>query len=88
MAAFGTSLAGIAGNRQGYGGPIVEAVEHVPADDASALAALLADHGDRVAAIIGEPVIGAGGVIPPSEGYWREINRLCRSTTSCSSPTR
>jgi adenosylmethionine-8-amino-7-oxononanoate aminotransferase len=78
MAAFGTSLAGIAGNRQGYGGPIVEAVEHIPADDSSALAALLADHGERVAAIIGEPVIGAGGVIPPSEGYWAEVNRLCR----------
>ena len=78
MAAFGTSLAGIAGNRQGYGGPIVEAVEHVPANDASALARLFEDHGDRIAAFIGEPVIGAGGVIPPADGYWAEVNRLCR----------
>ena len=78
MAAFGTSLAGIAGNRQGYGGPIVEAVEHVPAHDTAALARLFEDHGDRIAAFIAEPVIGAGGVIPPAEGYWAEVNRLCR----------
>ena len=78
MAAFGTSLAGIAGNRQGYGGPIVEAVEHVPANDASALARLFEDHGDQIAAFIGEPVIGAGGVIPPVDGYWADVNRICR----------
>jgi adenosylmethionine-8-amino-7-oxononanoate aminotransferase len=78
MAAFGTSLAGIAGNRQGYGGPIVGDIEHIPADDAQALADLLADHGERVAAFIGEPVIGAGGVYPPADGYWAEVNRLCR----------
>jgi putrescine---pyruvate transaminase len=78
MAAFGTALAGIPGNRAGYGGPIIEEVEHVPANDAVALESLLADHGDRVAAFIGEPVIGAGGVIPPTEGYWPEVQRICR----------
>jgi len=78
MAAFGTSLAGIPGNRAGYGGPLIEAVEHVPANDPAALESLLADHGERVAAFIGEPVIGAGGVIPPAEGYWAEIQRICR----------
>ena len=78
MAAFGTSLAGIAGNRQGYGGPIVEAVEHVAANDPSALQQLFEERGDQVAAFIGEPVIGAGGVIPPAPGYWAEVNRLCQ----------
>jgi len=78
MAAFGTSLAGIAGNRQGYGGPLIEAVEYVAANDPAALERLLDERGDQVAAFIGEPVIGAGGVIPPAEGYWAEINRLCR----------
>jgi putrescine aminotransferase len=78
MAAFGTSLAGIAGNRQGYGGPIVEAVEYISSSDPSDLEKLLADHGEQVAAFIGEPVIGAGGVIPPVEGYWAEINRICQ----------
>jgi adenosylmethionine-8-amino-7-oxononanoate aminotransferase len=79
MAAFGTSLAGMPANRAGYGGPLVEAVEYVPWDDTAALEALLADHGEQVAAFIGEPVIGAGGVIPPSEGYWAEINRICKA---------
>jgi putrescine aminotransferase len=35
-------------------------------------------HGvDRVAAFIGEPVQGAGGVIIPPATYWPEIQRIC-----------
>jgi putrescine---pyruvate transaminase len=78
MNAWGTELAGIPGNRAGYGGTIVEAVEHVPWNDTEAIARLFEDHGDRIAAFIGEPVIGAGGVLPPADGYWTEVNRLCR----------
>lgn len=77
MAAFGTSLAGIAGNRDGYG-PLVEDVAFVPRDDVEALARLLAERGDRIAAFIGEPVIGAGGVYPPRDGYWTSVQDLCR----------
>jgi len=33
---------------------------------------------DRVAAFIGEPVQGAGGVIVPPGTYWPEIQRICR----------
>ncbi len=33
---------------------------------------------DRVAAFIGEPVQGAGGVIIPPESYWGEIQGICR----------
>lgn len=33
---------------------------------------------DTVAAFIGEPIMGAGGVIIPPESYWPEINRICR----------
>lgn len=33
---------------------------------------------DRVAAFIGEPIQGAGGVIVPPESYWPEIQRICR----------
>lgn len=33
---------------------------------------------DRVAAFIGEPVQGAGGVIIPPDSYWPEIQRICR----------
>ncbi|MDC7676099.1 aminotransferase [Asticcacaulis machinosus] len=33
---------------------------------------------DKVAAFIGEPVQGAGGVIIPPEGYWPKVEALCR----------
>ncbi|AKJ29677.1 aspartate aminotransferase family protein [Caldimonas brevitalea] len=32
---------------------------------------------DRVAAFIGEPVQGAGGVIIPPDTYWPEVQRIC-----------
>ncbi|NWG74619.1 MAG: aspartate aminotransferase family protein [Rubrivivax sp.] len=32
---------------------------------------------DKVAAFIGEPVQGAGGVVVPPETYWPEIQRIC-----------
>ncbi len=33
---------------------------------------------DKVAAFIGEPIQGAGGVIVPPRTYWPEIQRICR----------
>jgi putrescine aminotransferase len=33
---------------------------------------------ERVAAFIGEPVQGAGGVVIPPESYWPEVERICR----------
>lgn len=33
---------------------------------------------DNVAAFIGEPFQGAGGVIFPPESYWPEVERICR----------
>jgi len=33
---------------------------------------------NRIAAFIGEPIQGAGGVIIPPETYWPEINRICK----------
>ena len=32
---------------------------------------------DKVAAFIGEPVQGAGGVIIPPDSYWPEVQRIC-----------
>lgn len=33
--------------------------------------------GDTIAAFIAEPVIGAGGIIPPPDGYFAEIREIC-----------
>jgi putrescine---pyruvate transaminase len=34
---------------------------------------------ETVGAFIGEPIQGAGGVIIPPEGYWAEVQRICRA---------
>ena len=75
--AYGTSLGGIAANREGFG-TLVEDVLVVADDDPAELAAALDELGPRAAAFIGEPVIGAGGVIPPPDGYWPEVERILR----------
>ncbi|MCB2113278.1 MAG: aminotransferase class III-fold pyridoxal phosphate-dependent enzyme [Parvularculaceae bacterium] len=33
---------------------------------------------ENVGAFVGEPVMGAGGLMTPPEGYWPEIERICR----------
>ena len=37
---------------------------------------ILAEGPDTVAAFIGEPVMGTGGLIPPPEGYWSAIQSV------------
>lgn len=41
-------------------------------------ALVAAEGADTIAAFIGEPLMGAGGVIPPPRGYWRAIQDVCR----------
>lgn len=72
----GTSAQGIAPNREGWG-PLVPEVVQVPSDDSEALAVLMSERGDEVAAVIAEPVQGAGGVHPAPDGYLHELRRLC-----------
>jgi 4-aminobutyrate--pyruvate transaminase len=45
---------------------------------AEAEAVILEEGPDTVAAFIGEPLMGAGGVMPPPQGYWPGIEALCR----------
>lgn len=33
---------------------------------------------ENVAAFVGEPVMGAGGLIVPPDSYWPEVQRICR----------
>lgn len=74
----GTALGGLPGNREGYG-ELMPAARTIEWDDAKALLALIEEVGaERIAAFFCEPVIGAGGVYPPPEGYLAEVRRICR----------
>jgi len=77
MNAYGTSLAVIPGNLEGFG-TLVPETEGVNENDTDALEQLFSDHGERIAAFIGEPVIGAGGIFHPTAGYWDRVQELCR----------
>jgi glutamate-1-semialdehyde 2,1-aminomutase len=50
-----------------------------PYNDAAAVAELLAQYPDRVAAVIVEPVAGNMGLVPPVSGYLAELRRLTRA---------
>src|SRR5437667_30787 len=79
-ATAGPCLSGIPANAAGHGELIADVVE-VPWDDPEALgAAVDAAGSDRVAAFFCEPVIGAGGVYPPPEGYLEAVRATCRET--------
>jgi putrescine aminotransferase len=76
--AYGTTLGGIPANTEAFT-PLVSLVERVPWDDAAALEKLIGQAGaDRVAAFFCEPVVGAGGVLFPPEGYLTRVQEICR----------
>ncbi|HKP18013.1 MAG TPA: aminotransferase class III-fold pyridoxal phosphate-dependent enzyme [Gaiellaceae bacterium] len=78
--AFGTSIGGIEANRAGYG-PLVASTSQVQWDSPDALRSEIESVGpDRVGAFFMEPVIGAGGVLPPPEGYVEAVAAICRET--------
>jgi adenosylmethionine-8-amino-7-oxononanoate aminotransferase len=72
----GTSAQGLPLNKEGWG-PLLADVVQVPADDLEAMATFFAENGNRIAAVITEPVQGAAGVYPPTEGYLEGLRRLC-----------
>jgi adenosylmethionine-8-amino-7-oxononanoate aminotransferase len=74
---FGTAIGGIALNTIGVG-PLPGPVSHVPYDSAEALEAeILRVGADKVAAFFCEPVIGAGGVLLPPDGYIEAVAAIC-----------
>jgi putrescine aminotransferase len=73
---FGTALAGIEPNRIGFG-PLED--HRVAWDSVDALETAIRELGpDRVAGFFVEPVIGAGGVYPPPDGYIEGVAEVCR----------
>jgi len=78
MHTAGTSLAGIPANALGHG-DLLAGVAEVAWDDADELRATIDRVGaQRVAAFFCEPVIGAGGVFPPPDGYLLAAREVCR----------
>jgi adenosylmethionine-8-amino-7-oxononanoate aminotransferase len=72
----GATATGLLANQEGFG-PLVGGVVQVDKDDLEAIERLFAERGQEVAAVIAEPVVGAGGVYPPVPGYLEGLRRLC-----------
>ncbi|MDV3123992.1 aminotransferase class III-fold pyridoxal phosphate-dependent enzyme [Mycobacterium sp. 21AC1] len=77
--AYGTSIAGLDFNREGYGtDSLVPETHRVPVHDIDALKGAIADLGaENIAAIVTEPIQGTGGVNPPVPGYLETLQQLC-----------
>lgn len=78
--AYGTSIAGLDFNREGYGTEsLVPETARVSADDIAQVEQTIARLGaDSIAAIVAEPIQGTGGVNPPADGYLEGLQRLAR----------
>lgn len=76
--AYGTSVAGLDFNREGYGtDSLVPDTARVDTYDIERVRQSIADIGPhRIAAIIAEPILGTGGVIPPTPGYLEGLQRI------------
>lgn len=73
----GTSAGGLPANRDPFG-TLLPDFYQVERDSLEAMREAVAYHGpERIAAIMAEPVIGAGGVFPPPEGYLSGLRELC-----------
>ncbi|MGH3357474.1 MAG: aspartate aminotransferase family protein [Nocardioidaceae bacterium] len=74
----GTALAGIPANHADYGRLMEDAVS-IGWDSGKALLEAIERIGaDRIAAFFCEPVLGAGGVVAPPDGYLAEVRQICR----------
>ena len=72
----GMAATGLPANQEHFGSMLPDVVQ-TPKDDLDAVAAVFAERGNEVAAVIAEPLIGAGGVYPPADGYLEGLRRLC-----------
>jgi adenosylmethionine-8-amino-7-oxononanoate aminotransferase len=72
----GTSAQGLPLNKIGYGELLADVVQ-VDADNIEDLATFMKDNSSRIAAVLIEPLQGAGGVWPPPPGYLESARKLC-----------
>lgn len=73
----GTSAGGLPANRDPFGTLLPDFFQ-VDRDSVDAMRNAVAYHGpERIAAIVAEPVIGAGGVFPPPDGYLQGLREVC-----------
>ena len=72
----GTSAQGLPLNKIGYG-TLLEGVMQVDADDIEAMSVAFQQNKGNIAAVIAEPLQGAGGVWPSSTEYLTALRRLC-----------
>ena len=72
----GTSAQGLPLNKVGFGQLLPEVVQ-VDSDNVEDLAKFMSENSSRIAAVIVEPLQGAGGVYPPPAGYLEGARKLC-----------
>lgn len=90
MGAGSLAATGIDKLREGYG-PLMPGVEYlgkphgvlIGEDATDVLVAELEERiarvgPERIAAFIGEPVLGVGGMVPPPDGYWPRVQEVLR----------
>lgn len=56
----------------------LDTVHHVPFGDIDALRAALEARPGEVAAVVGEPILGNGGIVMPPDDYWPAMRELTR----------
>jgi adenosylmethionine-8-amino-7-oxononanoate aminotransferase len=76
--AFGTSIAGLQYNREGYGSEsLVPETARIATNDIDQVRVQVEQIGaENIAAVIAEPVIGTGGVVGPADGYLEGLAAL------------
>ena len=72
----GVSVQGLPLNQEGWG-PLLGPTAQIDHDDLTSAERLFDEQGDKIAAVIAEPVIGAGGVYPATVEYLRGLRKLC-----------
>jgi putrescine---pyruvate transaminase len=79
LAGYGTSIVGTEAFKVGVG-PLAGGTAIVAWDSAEALDATIREIGpERVAAFFCEPIIGAGGILLPPDGYLQAVQDVCRA---------